>query len=83
MQGSHLLVLAGGDLLQEVCDALALRASKAQALEELHHVLSGAMIHQVACMVHALKLRPMTGRHFTTSRCFATDSVASCAHVQT
>lgn len=43
----HLLVFPGGDLLQEVSNALALGACKPKALKELHDILSGTMVHQV------------------------------------
>ncbi len=43
---SHLLVLPGCNLLQEVCNAFPLWAGKATALKEVHHVLPGPMVHQ-------------------------------------
>lgn len=42
---AHLLVFARGDLLQEVSNALALRAAEAQGLKEVQHVLARAMVH--------------------------------------
>jgi hypothetical protein len=57
---TDLLVLARGDLLQEICNALALRASETQGLKEVQHILSRTMVHQVTCMPHAhLSLRPL------------------------
>ena len=40
---THRLVLGGGDLLQEVGDALALRQPEAHALEERQHLPVGWM----------------------------------------
>lgn len=45
----HLLVLGGGDLLQEVGDALALRQRKAYCGEEGQHLIARAMEHHVTC----------------------------------
>ncbi len=45
----HPLVLAAGDLLQEVGDALARRQREAAAVEEGHHALALAKVHDVAC----------------------------------
>ena len=45
----HLLVLGGGDLLQEVGDALALRQRKAYCGEEGEHLIARAMEHHVTC----------------------------------
>ena len=46
---AHALVLLGGDLLQEVRDALAAGQLEAQAREEGQHTLARAMEHHVAC----------------------------------
>ena len=57
------LVLATGDLLQEVWDTLALRALEAAALEEGHDVLAGAMVddgalgHQQNIVEEVVRLR--------------------------
>ena len=48
-RAAHLLVFPGGDLLQEVGCALARRQPEAQRLEEGHHLLAGAVVHQAAC----------------------------------
>ena len=47
--GAHTLVLLGGDLLQEVRDALAPRQLEAQAREEGQHLLARAVEHHMAC----------------------------------
>lgn len=43
-----LLIPAGGDLLQEVCHALARGDAEPQRVEEGHHVLTGAMVDDLA-----------------------------------
>lgn len=56
MTHTYLLVLAGGDLLQEVGDALALGAAEAQRLEEVQHMLARAVVHlQQSCLSNWLR----------------------------
>ena len=47
---ADLLILLGGDFLQEVRDRLALRHEEAQALEMAHHILSRAMKYHITCV---------------------------------
>ncbi len=48
--GVHLLVLGGGDLLQEVGNALALGQPEAQPREEGQHLLARPMKHHMPCI---------------------------------
>ena len=45
----HLLILSGGDFLQEISHALALRALETALQEELQNVLARTMVHQIPC----------------------------------
>ena len=45
----YLLVILGGDLLQEVRHALPLWAAEATGLKEVHHILPGPMEHNAPC----------------------------------
>ncbi len=58
-RAAHLLVFAGGDLLQEVSDALALGAHEALLLEELHHVVPGPVVHDVPCRRRGEMVEPI------------------------
>lgn len=46
---ANLLVVLGGDLLQEVRHALPLWAAEATGLKELHHILPGPMEYDAPC----------------------------------
>lgn len=45
----HLLVLSGGDFLQEISHALALRALEAALQEKLQNILARTMVYQIPC----------------------------------
>lgn len=54
---AHLLINFGADLLDEVSNVLALRASQTDPAEEGHQLLPGAGIHQPPCMRQARLVR--------------------------
>lgn len=48
-RGTHLLVFPARDLLQEIWDALPLGDVEAEAAEEVHDLLSRAVVQDVPC----------------------------------